>query len=42
MNFLLNNIQGWAHNGYAGNHLMADISDPLDINVLRGGASACK
>jgi hypothetical protein len=37
MNFLLNNIQGWAHNGYAGNHLMADISDPLDINVLRGG-----
>lgn len=40
MNFLLNNIQGWAHNGYAGNHLMADISDPLDINMLQGGASA--
>tara|TARA_R100000654_G_C2682423_1_gene127471 strand:- start:674 stop:1795 length:1122 start_codon:yes stop_codon:yes gene_type:complete len=40
MNFLLNNIQGWAHNGYAGNHLMADISDPLSPNMLQGGASA--
>tara|TARA_Y100001973_G_C5178410_1_gene323436 strand:- start:119 stop:1246 length:1128 start_codon:yes stop_codon:yes gene_type:complete len=42
MNFLLNNIQGWAHNGYAGNHLMANVSieDPLDINTLSGGAGA--
>ena len=23
MNNVLNNIQGWVHNGYAGNHLMA-------------------
>ena len=22
MNYLLNNIEGWAQNGYAGNHLM--------------------
>tara|TARA_R110002020_G_scaffold35741_1_gene107784 strand:+ start:212 stop:1333 length:1122 start_codon:yes stop_codon:yes gene_type:complete len=40
MNFLLNNIKGWAQNGYAGNNLMASISDPLDVNMLQGGASA--
>tara|TARA_R100000655_G_scaffold4394_8_gene14121 strand:- start:3099 stop:4061 length:963 start_codon:yes stop_codon:yes gene_type:complete len=27
MNNLLNNIQGWVHSGYAGNHLMANETD---------------
>tara|TARA_Y100000593_G_scaffold38673_1_gene74860 strand:- start:1105 stop:2070 length:966 start_codon:yes stop_codon:yes gene_type:complete len=27
MNHLLNNISGWVHNGYAGNHLMANETD---------------
>ncbi len=27
MNKLLNNIEGWVHNGYAGNHLMANETD---------------
>lgn len=29
MNNILNNIQGWVHNGYAGNHLMADTGDSI-------------
>ena len=33
MNNLLNNIQGWAQNGYAGNHLMAET----DTGVAQGG-----
>ena len=33
MNNLLNNIQGWVENGYAGNHLMAET----DTGVAAGG-----
>ena len=37
MNLLLNNIQGWAENGYAGNHLMAQDSTVTDVGVAAGG-----
>tara|TARA_Y100001963_G_scaffold159398_1_gene262896 strand:- start:2165 stop:3151 length:987 start_codon:yes stop_codon:yes gene_type:complete len=37
MNHLLNNIQGWAQNGYAGNHLMAQAAAVTDVGVAAGG-----
>ena len=36
MNLLLNNIQNWAHNGYAGNHKMA-LSDGATVSSGIGG-----
>tara|TARA_R100000700_G_C3177667_1_gene152945 strand:+ start:1433 stop:2374 length:942 start_codon:yes stop_codon:yes gene_type:complete len=37
MNNLLNNIQGWAQNGYAGNHLMADAVSDTGAGRVVGG-----
>ena len=37
MNHLLNNIQGWAQNGYAGNHLMADAVSDTGVGRVLGG-----
>ena len=34
---LLNNIQGYVHNGYAGNHLMAQAAAVTDVGVAAGG-----
>ena len=37
MNKLLNNIQGWVHNGYAGNHLqMADYGGSANATTFSG------
>ena len=37
MNNILNNIYGWVHNGYAGNHLMAQSAEVSDVGVAAGG-----
>tara|TARA_R100000655_G_scaffold47261_1_gene84338 strand:- start:32 stop:1015 length:984 start_codon:yes stop_codon:yes gene_type:complete len=37
MNSILNNIQGWVHNGYAGNHKMAQAAAVSDVGVAAGG-----
>ena len=37
MNHILNNIQGWSQNGYAGNHLMAQSAAVTDVGVAAGG-----
>ena len=37
MNKLLNNIQGWVHNGYAGNHLMNDLSSSAEFPKTYSG-----
>ena len=34
---LLNNIQGYVHSGYAGNHLMAQAAAVTDVGVAAGG-----
>ena len=37
MNNLLNKLQGWVQNGYAGNHLMAQSAEITDVAVATGG-----
>ena len=36
MNKILNNIQGWAHNGYAGNHLMGEYGGTANSTTFSG------
>ena len=40
MNNLINNIQGWVHNGYAGNHLMGITDTDIAVGQSAGVVTA--